>query len=183
VLLVVEVGGLAQWYSPFGWIAWGPRLTLALMPAMLVAAAVCSRDITTAPLRRFLAGGWFWIVAVCTAVLAVPQASVLFQRQVLEEFFKAQGLCVNAHIEQGATRYFRCVDFLMWHKHPTLLQRSLEGLKTFGGWLATVALVGAVISLLVAARPDDVIATVSRDPGDQLDLDRDVEWQCGQPDG
>ena len=152
IMLVVEVGGLAQWYSPFGWIAWGPRLTLPLMPAMLVAAAACSQTITTEPLRRFLRSAWFWLVTAVLTVLAIPQASVLFQRHVLEDFFAPTGVCVRAHINESVARYYRCVDYLMWHKRPLLLQDGLGGLKTVGGWLATVALAGAIVSLLVAAR-------------------------------
>ncbi|MEO6120572.1 MAG: hypothetical protein ABIW46_09010, partial [Acidimicrobiales bacterium] len=35
--------GLALWVSPYGWIAWGPRLALPLMPAALVAGLLGRR--------------------------------------------------------------------------------------------------------------------------------------------
>ncbi len=36
-VLAAYTAGLALWYSTFGWVAWGPRLTLPIIPAVLAA--------------------------------------------------------------------------------------------------------------------------------------------------
>src|SRR5262249_19753358 len=49
-------GLLASWWSTFGWIAWGPRLTLPLLPALVVAAGRAGPQ-PAGPARPGLVGG------------------------------------------------------------------------------------------------------------------------------
>ena len=44
VVTAVFTGALASWWSTFGWLAWGPRLTLPLLPALVVAAVRAAPD-------------------------------------------------------------------------------------------------------------------------------------------
>ena len=76
--------GLASWYSTFGWLAWGPRLSLQLLPVLAVAAIVAGGEELTA--------GLHWLVrtpvalaaaTVVIAALAVPQAGVIWNQDAI----------------------------------------------------------------------------------------------------
>ncbi len=152
VVAVADVLGLATWYSPFGWIAWGPRLMLPLLPAMLLISCVFAGDRATDLLQRFLAGRWLWPTAIVVAAVGLPQAVVLFHARTVGQFFGPDPHCVNAHPAHNLSRYYRCFDFTAWHKRPFLLQRGLEGLGGIGGWIIGVLFVGAVVMVLKTGR-------------------------------
>ena len=151
VLVVVDVLGLATWYSPFGWIAWGPRLMLPLLPAMLLIACVFAGDRATHVLHRFLASPALWPTAVVVAAIGLPQAVVLFHARAISQFFGPDPHCANAHHSQNPA-YYRCFDYTAWQKRPFLLQRGLEGLGGIGGWFIAALFVGAVVALLKTGR-------------------------------
>ena len=166
-LLVVEVAGLSKWFSPFGWIAWGPRLLLPLLPAMLLVVAVLGTADATRLLSRFLTGRWFWPGAVGTVLVGLPQAMVLYHPHALAQFF-VDPRCRNAHIHSNPSRYYRCFDYLAWSKRPLLLQDGLEGLNSAGGRLFAVAFGAAILSLLYFARLL-ARAGVATEPSEELE--------------
>ena len=152
-LLIVEVAGLSTWYSPFGWFSWGPRLLLALMPAMLLIACAFAGDRATQVLRRFLAGRWLWPAALLTIAMGVANATVLFEPSYTNRFF-GDPHCTNAHVGTNPAAYYRCFDYLAWQKQPFLLRMGLDGFHTGGGKLIAFVFAAAVILLLRLARAD-----------------------------
>ena len=147
-LLVVEVAGLSKWFSPFGWIAWGPRLLLPLLPAMLLVVAVLGTADATRFLSRFLTGRWFWPEAVATLLVGLPQERwSCTHPHTLAKFFatRVAGARTLAPTRRG---YYRCFDYLAWSKRPLLLQDGLEGLNSAGGRIFAVAFGAAILSLL-----------------------------------
>lgn len=152
-LLVAMVIALSRWYSPFGWLAWGPRLTYTMVPAMLLVTCVAANPVATRMLHRVLTGVAFWFVLVVVVVAAVPQAAVVYQPNVIPEFFHDPNPnCPDyGHIEvQDA--YYHCFFWTAWHRQPYLLERGLDGFDTKGGKVITVSMIGAAISLMFAAR-------------------------------
>ena len=154
VLLVVDVLGLATWFSPFGWIAWGPRLMLPLLPAMLLISCVFASHRAGDVLRRFLAGPALWPTAVVVAAIGLPEAVVLFHAQAVSQFFGPDAHCVNAHVGRNPSHYYRCFDYTAWQKRPFLLQRGLEGVGGIGGGIVAVLFVGAIVMVLQTGRTD-----------------------------
>ncbi len=153
-LLVVEIVGLATWFSPFGWYAWGPRLTLTLLPAMLLIACVAGNGHATSMLRRALASRVFWIGAILMVLAGLPQSAVVYQPHAVAQFFgSVDAECPSdAHIGSNPDAYYRCTSFIAWHRRPYLLERGLDGLDHRGGRLIVAAGAGATIALLLAAR-------------------------------
>jgi hypothetical protein len=151
-VFIVNVVGLSTWYSPFGWIAWGPRLTLSLLPAMLLVSCCLAGDRATHLLHRVMAGRLFWPAALLTILAGLPEAAVVFKPRAINEFFAPGSQCAGAHITQNPARYYRCFDFVAWQKRPFLLQRGLEGLGSTGGRVFVLTFVGAVIAVLRMAR-------------------------------
>ncbi len=152
VVLIANVAAVSTWYSPFGWIAWGPRLLLTMLPATLVVAAVFAGARATEVLQRILAGRLFWPVALITIVSGLPEVGVLFERRVASVFFAPDSHCVDVHVTANVSRYYRCFDYTAWQKRPLLLQRGLEGLGDVGSRVVALAFVGAVVMALAVAR-------------------------------
>jgi len=67
--LVIANLGLARWYSPFGWCAWGPRLTFPFLGAVGVIAVYL---VTTQVINFFMeAGKKYWLlIFVCVVVVS-----------------------------------------------------------------------------------------------------------------
>lgn len=172
-LLVANVVGLSRWYSPFGWLAWGPRLTYTVVPAMLLLACVAAPPTAALMLRRILTGVVFWLIVGITVAAAVPQAAVVYEPHVIGEFFfDPNPNCPSyGHIEDRPT-YYHCFFWTAWHRQPWLLERGMDGLDTNGGKVITVTMTGAAISLLLVARgrarrdrPTDESAVIGGHPG------------------
>jgi hypothetical protein len=151
-VLIVDVAGLSTWYSPFGWFAWGPRLLLPLLPAMLLISCVLASERAGYVLHRFMAGRALWPAALLVIAIGIPQVTVLFQPRVINEFFASEQHCVSPHVAQNPHGYYRCFNFEAWRKRPLLLQRGLEGFGSVGGRVIVLAFVGAVVMVLKSGR-------------------------------
>lgn len=150
-LLVGQVVVLATWWAPFGWYAWGPRLVLPLLPALLVAACVLGARDATTTVARFLTGRWLLPSALAATVVGLPEAVVVFHGLAVSQFF-SHPLCVGTGILVAPTQYYRCLERTAWSKRPWMLQLGMHGLSSPQGWLMAIAFTGAVVSLLYVAR-------------------------------
>ena len=113
-LSLVEMIGLARWYSPFGWIAWGSRLILPLFPPMLLCAIAALGPVGTTALRRALRSGRTRIAAGVVVLAGIPQVAVLWTPRSWASFFSSRGVCANAAVETNVDRYYRCTSHLAW---------------------------------------------------------------------
>ena len=156
VLVVVAAlltAGFASWYSPFGWNAWGPRLMLPWLPAVLVLATVfypkparTAADwigMTTA--RRIAAG-------LVVALAALPHLAALRPPDPLVRLFAADSACpVPLVIQQVPRGYFyRCINHLAWAKTPVWLD-SLRAVGSVSGVAFSVLLILACVAALLLA--------------------------------
>jgi hypothetical protein len=150
-LLVLSLAGLAGWFSPFGWIAWGPRLALPLVPAMVLTAAVASGAVGAAAVQRVLRSAWFWLVGVLLAVAVLPQVAVVWNARAVSKFFVAGPGCAGAHVESRPHAYYSCVVHKAWDGTPVLV-RVVQTLRSPLGFAVMGLAVIAVATLLMLAR-------------------------------
>jgi hypothetical protein len=150
-LLALSLAGLAGWFSPFGWIAWGPRLAVPLVPAMVLTAAVASGAAGAAVVQRVLRSAWFWLVGVLLAVAVLPQVAVVWNARAVSDFFAAGPGCANAHVESRPHTYYACVVHKAWHGTPVLV-RVVQTLRSPLGFAVMGLAVIAVATLLMLAR-------------------------------
>jgi hypothetical protein len=153
-LLIGELAVLSTWFSPFGWYAWGPRLTLPLVPALIVTACVLGAARATRFVSGVLRSLWVLPTSGIVIALGLPEAVVLFHGLAISEFFarKAGTGCVSGGVFVDPTHYYRCQIQAAWSKRPWMLQVAMHGLRSAQGWFMTIAFVGAVVSLLYTAR-------------------------------
>ena len=140
--------GLADWYAPFGWIAWGPRLTLPWVPAFLLVAAVACPAEARRVVHADTAGTARATLTFATlAITGLPQVAVLYDTLAPGRLFNTN-TASHCPIEAiwGTTGYFNCVRYLAWRHSPVLLD-ALHGLLTVPGFLFGFAMCAALAGL------------------------------------
>lgn len=116
---------LALWAIPFGWIAWGPRLTVPLVPAVLVAAAFTGG----APLKAAVDRAGRSVAAMVTVAVMLAASSLLHSGAVWNYPGATAALLAPAAAcpspqtvpEPPDKQFFRCQDEIMWRWRPSYL--------------------------------------------------------------
>ncbi len=90
-LLAVVAGltvGLAIWWAPFGWWAWGPRLSLPwVLPILLVAVAAFGSALSPLLARVLTPVAGLAGVAILVVVAALPHVGLVWRPQTIGDFF------------------------------------------------------------------------------------------------
>jgi len=159
LLLLVWSGffaGLASWVSPFGWISWGPRLALPLLPALIVASVVVGGDPLSAIVRTLFR--WKVIavgLAITLAAAALPQFALPWTHaQAIQPLLAADSTCpsiFDTPVQKGREIYFRCTSHLAWRLRPNQLSYSVKA-GSWQAWEARVLGLACCLALFAAAR-------------------------------
>jgi hypothetical protein len=140
-LMLILTVGFSKWFSPFGWIAWGPRLMLPWLPAALLLLL----EEYGGELRDALA----WLsrrpsltaaVASVFALSVFANFRVLILRSLASQILDIPVCREGAFIESNPPQYYRCVDQLMWP-----WPEGWPLLKVFSPWIEPHSLVLAAI--------------------------------------
>ena len=160
VSLVIVTGTLASWWAPFGWISWGPRLSLPTLPA-----AAPHRDSrirrgarTTAPSaagdagtdRRHHRRGDRHRAGAGQRAQRAGCRDDLCSRPI-ERAQSSRSVLDTAH-------YYHCIDHWAWARHWTLLD-TFKGLGHLWDAVFAAAFVAVWIALILA------VARGAQDPG------------------
>lgn len=129
-LFVISQAGLALWSYPYGWIAWGPRLTVPLVPAVLVALAHTGGEPLKAMLDRVARS--LWGAAAAGSVLvatALPQAGAVWNYPAaIAALIEPGGGCPSL-LELGSPpseQLLDCQEKVMWRWTPSFLLGPLR---------------------------------------------------------
>lgn len=156
LLAVLTLGafmaGLSDWYTPFGWITYGPRLAVPILPAALVVILYTGGGLFAGALKWLLSrlSG----VALCAGFVVVagwPQfgAPWSWMPAVLrmEEAGNGCPALTQLIIQDGIAHYYHCAEIVMWRIHPAVLKTA----ATVGGGYAVAGrvLLGAASVVLV----------------------------------
>lgn len=157
-VLAAYTAGLALWYSTFGWVAWGPRLTLPIIPAVLVAGIWTARAPMTAGLTWiFRNAARTVLVAAVVAVLGLAQVGVVWHRAAIELPLVPDAACPTVvPIEQASADYFYgCGLHQAWRLDPLSLGEGSQhgpATQTVAQLLELVMVAGAAVWLHGRAR-------------------------------
>ncbi len=123
VTLVLLTAFLARWWAPFGWWAWGSRLILPWMPAVLLVALYIYAE-EARELVRPLAASRARIVALAVGVslLVLPHvASIFLSNEVISTAFASRGVCLTPDTPERYAAFFPCISATAWvHPSPLL---------------------------------------------------------------
>jgi hypothetical protein len=147
------IAGLASWYTPFGWAAFGPRFTFPWMPPLVLIALVAYGEPLAELTRRLLAPRWrLLLVATVILALALPEVGYMWRPQT--GFFTLKtGPCKGLGLAVGTPQFYACQHELMWFRRPYGLY-ALPGLRTTGGALMSVAVAVGLLGCLILLREE-----------------------------
>ncbi len=151
-LFVLLCAGFSKWFAPFGWVAWGPRLLLPWVPALLIATLVHSdRDWRKLPRSALLVFG----------ILGLIHFLAGFDRYPLGWFFSPSELCPRmAVLQEDPAYYYQCMHHATWpmvegrYLLPQTLAHNLRG-----RWFWAIAY---VIFVVISAWKAGLMAKKSR---------------------
>lgn len=148
LLVVVTglVGGLAAWWAPFGWWAWGPRLSLPwVFPLVLLALAAFGPAMRRGVLVMLGSNGRLAVASTLTVIVSLPHVGLLWRPETVGEFFflTVTDVCPGGGPPPTAA-YYACLREELWSRHPIWL----DALRGLAGWegLATVLAVSLVVA-------------------------------------
>lgn len=134
--------GFANWYAPFGWAAWGPRLLLPWVPALAFLAihqhGERLRKISATVFQRAWASTW---LSLFVLAFALPQFLAPFGRDRLDAFFLPGKICpesVDIHLNQE--KYYSCINQMAFPAHSVgqSLLSEMTGVGLRPKYLATL---------------------------------------------
>lgn len=161
VCLLANTYGLASWYAPFGWQAWGPRLWLLMVPAMLLFGAALMGP----ELERLLRAPGRWapaalgLLGALAVATVLTQVGVLFHPQAMPDLFLADDQCPAPVTIGQPALYYHCIIHFGWYKHWILLDslsgvtHSVASVSMTAVWLIATGVVATVAVRLGRTRP------------------------------
>ena len=147
--------GLGSFVAPFGWVAWGPRLLLPLVPAVILTAVVAApRSAIGAIGRGLRTKAGIALFSVLLAGTAVTQVGAVWtfvaaytRMSVPDAVCPTPGVIVQEH----PALYYRCLAHMAWRSDQLVLPAAGRA-KAPGSHVAVVALLVGGIGLAVLAR-------------------------------
>jgi hypothetical protein len=153
-VMLVWFAGLSAWYSPFGWIAYGPRLEVPLLGGLAVAYVRTVGDtilqgVQQSRVARF--GGVALLLAGSLQFLAPWRYS-----EAIDALIVGRGSCpdmMRLDVYGDPAEYYRCTDQFMWRTRPSVFEELIEVAPTWSNyaWLAGCA--GCLLLWLFIATP------------------------------
>lgn len=156
VLLLGLHGGLAMslalWYSPFGWIAVGPRLAVPLLPAITYLSLI---HLNLDEREGGVVSKYLWISLVPGALLApfLLQAPWTWGRAVTTSVTPNEDCpagFINTAIQTAREQYYSCADNLMFRSNDLPIFSLWNGGLSVSGFAWVLAWLG-IASLLASA--------------------------------
>lgn len=149
--LVCFLAGLALWFAPFGWLTFGPRLAVPLLPATLFTVLWTDGDrVVDALSRRVLAP----VVIVFVALLSMPLYGAPWRwLDAVVEMISGSGSCpplTDLSIYDDSAQYYRCTSATMWRTSPQMLDDAVARGLSIALAGSVMALIGSVLALVCA---------------------------------
>lgn len=133
--LIGQLAGLGNWYAPFGWVAYGPRLmmptmTLAVVAVVFVYDSVLTRNPDSARLANSSVSRFTLLGIVGAAGLSAAVGFVNDPLQTLSWFNRTDSTCPRpAVIQLDRDYYFRCLFHGMWSWRDSMFERSIQSFR------------------------------------------------------
>lgn len=154
-VVVGFVGGLALWFAPFGWITFGPRLAVPLLPGavvvVLLTAAPPLGDLARKVVRSpaTVVGAALLVAALGWTQYGAPWTHAAAVNQLIS----ADDSCPNMtklSLQEDPATQFRCTSHVMWRRHSATLDDAAlrGGAPALAGRLLAA---GATLALTIAA--------------------------------
>lgn len=119
------------WFSPFGWIAWGPRLEVPVLAAWAIGTVLAAPPEVLDGFARLFRGGPRLVAAATVgAILALaPAASPWSFGPAIETLIEGDRSCprmTEIAIERDESQYYRCIGHFGWRRPGSVMLRSAD---------------------------------------------------------
>ncbi|MEC4807407.1 MAG: hypothetical protein SAJ72_24520, partial [Jaaginema sp. PMC 1080.18] len=153
LLAIVLIGlsiGFATWFSPFGWISWGPRLILPWLPSVLFLVMIICADETNELFKNLTSKKWKQISLISLLfVTSLHNVVVLLHYELFPKFFLTSGACSNMFLELLETSlYYKCLNYFMWDKYSIFQESYIAILNHFDILLYICCFMIAIFSIV-----------------------------------
>jgi hypothetical protein len=154
VVMLLWFAGLSAWYSPFGWIAYGPRLETPLLGGLAVAYVHTVGDTILHVIQRSR------VARSCgLAVLLAGSLQFLAPWRYLEAIdalIVGRGSCpdmTKLDVYGDPAEYYRCIDQFMWRTRPSVFDELIEIGMTWSSYAWVTGCAGCLVLWLFIATP------------------------------
>ena len=153
-VMLLWVATLSTWFSPFGWIAYGPRLEVPLLGGLAVAYVHTAGDAMIRAIRKSRA------LRISGVVLLVAGSFQFFApwryAHAIDQLILGRGSCpdmTRLDIYGSPATFYRCAHEFMWRIRPSVFDDLLEIGLTWSSvaWLAAFAACVALWSYVAAS--------------------------------
>jgi hypothetical protein len=144
---VAFTAGLALWFAPFGWIAYGPRLAVPIAPSGAVIALWTMRTEHQPILRRLLGGRPVAAVVLTLGVIVAgwPQFGAAWSSwSAVSRLIRADNRCPNLteiSLQQNARVHYDCTSHAMWRTDSLPVAKAATA---GGGWAIAARIIAAL---------------------------------------
>jgi hypothetical protein len=143
---------LASWYSPFGWVAWGPRLSLPwVLPLLLLGLVALEEPLADLTRRSLAPNTRFILIGLAVVAVALPHVGYLWRQETKDEFFALSSENPRCTGQPGSSDYYACMHETMWSRRP-IVNDALRGLAEPGGAVTAVAVAAGIFGSLFLLR-------------------------------
>lgn len=132
--LAANTVGLAMWFAPFGWVAWGPRLMIPIVACVMVANLIVFEDSirSIGHLKPLVRSAFCTTLAGAAAISALPSFGYMRSPSVIDRFFSPDDVCNKvAIIQEDPDYYFMCLHHGAWKTSPSLWSTGLDGVTAW----------------------------------------------------
>ena len=159
-VVLLLLAGMASFYSPFGFIGWGPRYLIPWVPALLVLAVALFGEEIEAVLARatMLGRPAAAVLAVLIVLAGLPHIASRLDLVPYDRLYLPDDGCPARLMDPaqwydtfgGMSSYYDCIRHMAWEKRQIFLD-VMPGLGSDGVWGPAFALSFALaVALLVA---------------------------------
>lgn len=168
VVAAALAGGIASYYAPFGWEAWGPRYLVPWIPALVaVGAALLPAEAEAALSRLTTRASRAALIAMIglVALAGLPHLGARLDLEPPLGLFQPDEECPRRLLNPAlwnarygeVDSYYECTRHIAWGKRLVLVE-SLQGLRS--GWGAALGFshalaVGLLLAFAWGARPHE----------------------------
>ena len=152
----VWVASLSAWFSPFGWITYGPRLEVPLLGGLAIAALhLVGADVLAALRSSRAAAG---VMAVGTAWGCLQFAAPWRYSAAIDQLLAGDSTCaglITVDVNRDAPEYFRCASHVMWRLRPAVVDEMLGVSASVRGLSWLLGVLGCVLLAVSIRRRQD----------------------------
>jgi len=126
-VMLLWFAGLSAWFSPFGWVAYGPRLEVPLLAGLAVAYGHTIGDAIArvAQTHRGARLAGLAIVLAGSLQLLAPWRYAA----VIHQFSVGRGTCPplgQLDVYRDPSQYYRCTDQFIWRLRPSVFDDLVD---------------------------------------------------------